>query len=155
MNKWIRRTSSERVGRLSLQIEKKIGKVTHVVNSAKELGEFIVKMRNIKEVTHFCGNLKRDELNEILSQNDITVNEIEAYRTVLNERKFEDTFNAVMFYSPSGVQSFIADNKVNNAIAFCIGQTTANEAKKHFSKVEVSAMQTIESVIKSVNKYYA
>lgn len=135
-------------------IEKKIGKVTHVLNSAKELGEFIVKMRNIKEVTHFCGNLKRDELSVILSQNDITVNEIETYRTVLNERKFESVFNAVLFYSPSGVQSFIADNKVNDAIAFCIGQTTANEAKKHFSKVEVSAMPTIESVIKSVNKYY-
>jgi hydroxymethylbilane synthase len=136
-------------------IEKKIGKVTHVVNSAKELGEFIVKMRNIKEVTHFCGNLKRDELSDILSQNDIVINEIEAYRTVSNERKFEDKFDTILFYSPSGVQSFIADNNANESIAFCIGQTTANEAKKHFSKVEVSNMPTIESVIKSVNKYYA
>ena len=112
-------------------------------------------MRNIKEVTHFCGNLKRDEFNEILTQNNIEVNEVEAYRTVLNERKFEDEFNGVLFYSPSGVQSFIADNKAKDAVAFCIGQTTANEAKKHFSKVDVSKMPTIESVLKSVNKYYA
>jgi hydroxymethylbilane synthase len=136
-------------------IEKRIGKVTHALNSAKELAEFIVKMRNIKKVTHFCGNLKRDELNEILTQNKIEVNEIEAYRTVLNERKFEEVFDAVLFYSPSGVQSFIEDNKTNESIAFCIGQTTVNEAKKHFSKVEISTMPTIESVIKSVNKYYA
>ena len=64
-------------------------------------------------------------------------------------------FDAVLFYSPSGVQSFIEDNETNESIAFCIGQTTANEAKKHFSKVEMSSMPTIESVIKSVNKYYA
>ena len=88
-------------------------------------------MRNIKKATHFCGNLKRDELNEILTQNKIEVNEIEVYRTVLNERKFEEVFDAVLFYSPSGVQSFIEDNETNESIAFCIGQTTANEAKKN------------------------
>ncbi|PHR69037.1 MAG: hydroxymethylbilane synthase [Lutibacter sp.] len=136
-------------------IEKKFGqKVTHVENSAKELAAFIVRMR-LEEITYFCGNLKRDELNEILTQNDIKINEVEAYRTVFNERKFDGSFDGILFYSPSGVQSFIADNDVNDAVAFCIGQTTANEAKKHFSKIEVSAMPTIESVLKSVNKYYA
>jgi uroporphyrinogen-III synthase len=73
---------------------------------------------------------------------------------LLNERKFEDTFGGVLFYSPTGVESFIADNKPNNAVAFCIGNTTANEAKKHFSKVEVAKLPTIESVLKSVNQYY-
>lgn len=136
-------------------IEKKLNrKVTHVENSAKELADFLVKMR-LEEATYFCGNLKRDELNEVLTKNNVKVDEVEVYRTVLNERKFEDKFNAILFYSPSGVQSFIEDNKTNDAIAFCIGQTTADEAKKHFSKVEISSMPTIESVLKSVNKYYA
>ncbi len=136
-------------------IEKKFGqKVTHVENSAKELAAFIVRMR-LEEITYFCGSLKRDELNIILSENNIKINEVEAYRTILNERKFESIFDGVLFYSPSGVQSFIADNDTNDAVAFCIGQTTANEAKKHFSKIEVSIMPTIESVLKSVNKYYA
>jgi hydroxymethylbilane synthase len=135
-------------------IEKRIGKITHFENSAKELAEFIVRMRNIKTITYFCSEVRRDELQAILKENEIEVNEVEAYRTLLNERKFEDTFGGVLFYSPTGVESFIADNKPNNAVAFCIGNTTANEAKKHFSKVEVAKLPTIESVLKSVNQYY-
>lgn len=136
-------------------IEKKIGKVKHVSNSVKELANYIIEQNSIDNVTYFCGNLRRDELTILLSEKSIEVEEIEVYRTVKNERKFKDEFDAVLFYSPSGVQSFIDDNQVNDAIAFCIGQTTAVEAKKHFSKVEVSSMPTIENVIKSVNKYYA
>lgn len=134
-------------------IEKKIGKVTHVENSVKDLANFIVKMR-LNEVTYFCGSMKRDEFSLILKEKKITVNEIEAYRTVLNERKFEDKFNGILFYSPSGVISFIENNQAQNAIAFCIGETTATEAKKHFDKVEIATMPTIESVIKLVNNYY-
>ncbi len=134
-------------------IEKKIGKVTHVENSAKELAKFIIKMR-LEEVTYFCGSLKRDELKTILSENNIAINEVEAYRTILNERKFEGSFNGILFYSPSGVESFMNENQPNDAVAFCIGETTATEAKKHFAKVEVAKLPTIESVLKMVNQYF-
>ena len=39
-------------------------------------------------------------------------------------------------------------------MAFCIGETTGEEAKKHFKNVEVSKLSTVESVLKSVNKYF-
>ncbi len=135
-------------------IEKKFSKkVTHVENSAKDLAGFLVKMR-LKEITYFCGEFKRDELRDVLSKNKIAINEIEVYRTILNERTFEETFNGVLFYSPSGVESFMNNNQPKKAIAFCIGQTTATEAKKHFDKVEVAKLPTIESVLKLVNQYY-
>ena len=135
-------------------IEKKIGKkVTHVENSAKELAKFISKMR-LNSATYFCGNLKRDELNTILSENGVEVTNIEAYRTVLNERKFEETFNGILFYSPSGITSYLEDNADRTAVAFCIGETTAEEARKHFEKVEVAELPSIENLIKTVNKYY-
>ena len=134
-------------------IERKIGKVTHVENSAKELAKFIVKMR-MEEVTYFCGNLKRDELSITLSENNIAINEFEAYRTILNERKFESTFDGILFYSPSGIESYLNDNSDTKAVAFCIGETTATEARKHFEKVEVSELPSIENVIKSVNRYF-
>ena len=134
-------------------IEKKIGKVTHVENSAKELAKFIIKMR-LEEVTYFCGSLKRDELKTILSENNIVINEVEAYRTILNERKFDGSFDGVLFYSPSGIESYLNNNKDTNAVAFCIGETTATEARKYFEKVEVSDLPSIENVIKSVNQYF-
>ncbi|AOW20263.1 hydroxymethylbilane synthase [Urechidicola croceus] len=135
-------------------IQKKIGKVTHSENSAKELADYIASTNQIKEVTYFCGESRRDELKSILTQNKIKVNEVEAYRTILNERKFDDEFDGVLFYSPSGVESYIEDNKPNKAIAFCIGETTAKVARKYFEKVEVAKLPTIESVIKLVNQYY-
>lgn len=142
--------AGRRVKRL---IEKKIDKVTHVENSVKELADFIVRMRINETVTYFCGN-EDDQLKEILTKNEIEVNTIEAYRIVLNERKFDDDFDAVLFYDVSSVHSFMEDNQPKKAIAFCIGQATADEAKKHFDKVEVSKMPTIESVLKSVNQYF-
>ena len=79
---------------------------------------------------------------------------IEAYRTVLNERKFDKTFDGILFYSPSGIESYLNDNSDRSAVAFCIGETTAEEARKHFEKVEVASLPSIENVIKTVNKYY-
>lgn len=135
-------------------IERKIGKVTHMENSAKELASHIVRMKNIKELTYFCGNLKQEDFSSILTKNEIAVDEVEAYRTILNERKFEEVFDGILFYSPSGVQSYIEDNSDKSAVAFCIGETTAKEARKHFEKVVASKLPSIEQVIKSVNQYY-
>lgn len=136
-------------------IERQISKVAHVENSAKELALYLIKQSNLKEVTYFCGNRKRDELAEILLANNVVVNDVEAYRTLLNTRKFENCFDGIMFYSPSGIESYLIDNPNKKPVAFCIGQTTANEAKKHFDKVEVAKLPTIESVINLVNDHYS
>ena len=72
----------------------------------------------------------------------------------MNTRKFDDKFDGILFYSPSGIESYLVDNNNFDAVAFCIGFTTAFEAEKHFKKVEVAKLPTIESVIKLVNQYY-
>ena len=59
-----------------------------------------------------------------------------------------------MFYSPSTIQSYLLENNADK-IAYCIGETTANEARKHFSDVRVSKLPTVESVIALVNENYA
>jgi uroporphyrinogen-III synthase len=140
--------------RTKRKIERQISKVTHVENTAKELAKYLIKQKGIHEVTYFCGNKKRDELSNILTQNNTTVNEIEVYRTLLNKRKFNDKFDGLLFFSPSAIESYLVENKNKDSVAFCIGTTTAFEARKHFTKVEVAAMPTIESVIKLVNQYY-
>ena len=58
-----------------------------------------------------------------------------------------------MFYSPSTVQSFLKQNDANG-IAFCIGETTAEEAKKHFTDVRIAKVPTVESVIELINEHY-
>jgi len=135
-------------------IEKKIGKVVHVETSAVNLANFLVKNIKEKEVTYFCGNKRRDELPTILSENNIEVNEVESYQTQLTPRKIGENFNGILFYSPTGIESYLKDNQTSDSTAFCIGETTALEAKKYFKNVIVAAVPTVESVLKSVNEYY-
>jgi uroporphyrinogen-III synthase len=51
------------------------------------------------------------------------------------------------------VQSFLKNN-TPNCVAFCIGETTAKEAEKHFKDVRIAKIPTIESVIEMVNEHY-
>ncbi|MEL0455200.1 hydroxymethylbilane synthase [Flavobacteriaceae bacterium SZ-1-7] len=134
-------------------IEKKIGKVTHAENNAESLANYLVEFIEGTEVTYFCSDLRLDVLPTILAENHINVNEVEAYQTKYDGLKIDESVEGVMFYSPSTVESFVQKNKVE-VIAFCIGETTAKEARKHFDDVRVAKVPTVESVIELVNEHY-
>ena len=89
-----------------------------------------------------------------MQAHDIVVNEVEAYKTMINPIKIDDAFTGVLFYSPSGIDSYLEKNATDK-VAFCIGETTALEARKHFDKVEVANMPDVESVLELVNMYYS
>jgi hydroxymethylbilane synthase len=142
------------VGRRTKQlIEQKIGTVTHSENSAKKLADYLVDYMEGTEITYFCSDIRLDDLPNILADNNITVNEVDAYNTVYASLKVDDSTESIMFYSPSTVQSYISQNKPKK-IAFCIGETTAEEAKKHFKDVRIAKVPTVESVIELVNEHY-
>lgn len=136
-------------------IEQRIGKVKHSEKNAARLAEFLKgELKKDDEATFFCGDLRRDELPAILGENGIIVNEVEAYQAILDSIKIDGEVKAVLFYSPSTVQSYIQSNTADK-IAFCIGETTATEARKYFKEVKVAKMPTVESVIELVNLHYA
>ncbi|WP_445954955.1 hydroxymethylbilane synthase [Yeosuana sp.] len=142
------------VGRRTKQlIEQKIGKVKHSENNAKKLAQYLIDFMEGTDITYFCSNLRLDDLPEILKENNITLNEVEAYKTVYSSLKVDDSIESIMFYSPSTVQSFMLENKAKK-IAFCIGDSTAEEAKKHFKDVRIAKVPTVESVIELVNDHY-
>ncbi|AXP80498.1 Porphobilinogen deaminase [Mariniflexile rhizosphaerae] len=134
-------------------VETKIGKVIHFENNAKKLANYLIDYMEGTEVTYFCSDLRLDDLPTILEKNNIKVTEVEAYQTKYDGIKVANTVESVMFYSPSTVESFVQKNNTE-VIAFCIGETTANEAKKHFSDVRISKVPTVESVIELVNEHY-
>lgn len=134
-------------------VENRIGKVKHSENNAKKLAEYLVDYMEGAEVTYFCSDIRLDALPTILSENNLKVNEIEAYQTKYDGVKVSDSVEAVMFYSPSTVESFTQKNN-KEVIAFCIGETTAAEARKHFDDVRVAKVPTVESVIELVNEHY-
>lgn len=136
-------------------IEQKIGKVKHSENYAKSLAAYLVEFVDGTEVTHFCSDIRLDELSNTLEKNHIKVNEVEAYKTILDSEKIDPNIEGIMFYSPSTVESYLINNSAQGKIAYCIGDTTAAEAEKYFKEVLVAKIPTVESVIDLVNEHYA
>ena len=135
-------------------IEDRIGKVKHFEKNAKKLAEYIVDYLEGTEVTYFCSNLRMDDLPNILTNSGITVNEIEAYKTKHTPVNIPQNVKGVLFFSPSTVESYLQLNKTD-IIAYCIGESTAKVARKHFAKVYVAKIPDMESVIELVNENYS
>ena len=132
-------------------IENTIGPVKHAARSAKKLAEHLVEYIDGTEVTYFCSNMRMDDLPSILSENGIVVNEIETYKTKYDAVEVGSSVEGVLFYSPSTIKSYLTKN-TSDKIAYCIGETTATEARKHFKTVYVAKMPDAESVIALVNE---
>lgn len=134
-------------------INQKIGDVKHSEKNAQKLAEYLSENIKGQEVTYFCSDLRLDTLPKVLSENEIKVHEVEAYKTMYSPADVDEKVEGVLFYSPSTVESYIQKNSTDK-VAFCIGTSTAKEAEKHFEKVEVAKVPTVESVIELVNLHY-
>jgi len=134
-------------------IEQKIGKVAHQAKNAEVLANYLVEYLEGTEVTYFCSDLRLEALPKILKDNHITVREIVAYSTKLDPLEINQNAEAVMFFSPSTVSSFIQENTIR-PMAFCIGETTAKEARKYFKDVKTAQFPSVESVIEAVNNTF-
>jgi len=129
--------------------------VSKTAKNALELAQFLVKNHKNDVFSFFCGNKRRAELPKELQENNINFIEEVLYNTVLNAQSFEKEFEAVLFYSPSGVQSYVKENSLKNSMAFCIGNTTAKEAEKHTSNIIISNISSVENVLDLVQNTFA
>lgn len=130
----------------------KVFKMTHY---ASELADFIVKNHKNEAFHFFCGNIRSDVLPSELKKANIPLFETETYKTTLNLKHFDQKWDGILLFSPSGVRSFIEGFKnasgeipsYSETIAFCIGATTASEAKKNNLQTRIAATTTVESVL--------
>ncbi len=127
-------------------------KVIKMTDYATELADYLVKNHKNDSFHFFCGNIRSDEIPSKLKENNIDFEEIEVYKTTLNPKKFEKEFDAILFFSPSGVRSYFTNNSppecgAGGCFAICIGTTTASEAKKYIENAVISNATTVESVI--------
>ena len=101
-----------------------------VTRHAKELSEFIIDSSSKEKFLHFCGNLALDVLNKTLPLQNISYKKVPVYETQLLYPQVSADYDAVCFFSPSGVRSFAKFNSLENLKIFSIGQTTEKELKK-------------------------
>ena len=141
------------VGHKTMQLLEENGQnVVKTTENASELAKFIVKYHKNKAFYFFCGNLRRDEIPSVLKNAKIALFEVKTYKTVLKPSKFDQKWDEILFFSPSGVESFTSEHNIGNSLVVCIGETTASEAKKHTNNIIVSKETTIESVLNEVIK---
>ncbi len=133
-------------------------KVAVYMDYASELAEIITLIYKNESFTFFSGNLRKETLPRALKEVGVKFNEIEVYQTKLAPFKIskEEKFDAILFFSPSGVESYLKNNKIKTETCFCIGETTAETLKNNKIKsIVIAGAPTIEDVIFEVIQYYS
>ena len=121
---------------------------------AEDLAEIITLIYSSENYTFFSGNLRRETLPKALKDAKIKFNEIQVYETTLTPQKIKTPVDAILFFSPSGIESYLKENKIKNETCFCIGTTTSSALEGITKNVIVATQPTIEDVIEEVIAEY-
>lgn len=135
-------------------IEKAGYTVLAYADYAEQLADIIIKKHSGKSFTFFSGSMRRDTLPKALANANIDFNEAEVYKTVLSPHIINNKLDGILFYSPSGVESYIKNNKIHKEVCFCIGITTANALKGITDNIVIANKPTLENVIIQCLNYY-
>ncbi len=121
----------------------------------KLLAQKLLEM-NLGSVYFFCGNIRRDELPEMLKKQGVLFHEAVVYETILNRIKTEENYDAVLFFSPSAAESYFSVNDIDpGTVCFAIGETTAASIK-YFTRnnIIISPNPNQEMMTEEVLKYF-
>jgi len=129
--------------------------VFEVANCAENLITIISQKYMNQSFSFFCGNLSLPTIPNHFIKKHIIFAKVLVYETQKTPLAYPITFDALLFFSPSGVESFLEQNQINHQKCFCIGHTTAKALTKHHkNNIIIAENSTIESVLNSLNNYY-
>lgn len=135
-------------------IEKGGFSVAAFAEYAEELARQIIAGFSAEQFTFFSGSLRRETLPKALDDAGIILNEIQVYETALTPIKVNSETDAVLFFSPSAVYSFLQANEIGSKTCFCIGTTTAEALAGKTERMVVASNPGIENVIVKCINYY-
>lgn len=124
------------------------------VDYASDLAEIITLIYSKENYTFFSGNLRKETLPKALKEAKVNFNEIQVYETTLTPHKIKTAVDGILFFSPSGVESYLKDNKIKSEICFCIGNTTAEAVEKITQNIIVADQPAVDNVIEDVIEEY-
>ncbi len=142
------------VGKRTEQLINDFGaKVQIFAENAEKLSNAIIENVSDKKFYYFCAEDRLDTLPNKLTEANISWKEIPVYKTQYTPKKYNQQFHGVLFYSPSGVESFFSVNTMPEH-SFCIGETTAKAVKKYTKNYTVATITTVENVLVKAIKYF-
>ncbi len=127
-------------------------RVLWMAENALELAKMISSEYATSSFLFLHGDRARIELPVYLKDNGVSIESREVYKTTLTPKHFTEEFESILFFSPSAVRSHAQMNTLSNVTAYCIGNTTAKEAKKYCKCVFTADSPTIEAVLIKVNE---
>ena len=120
----------------------------------EELTPFLITNYYQNTFTFFSGNLRQDTLPMAFQKANITFEEKQVYTTVFTPIKVDSKADGILFFSPSGVKSYLKENTITNQVCFCIGTTTANEVAKTTKNIVIANQPTVENTIIQCINYF-
>lgn len=125
-------------------------------HNASALGEVIVSENITEKLYFFCGNIRRDDLPNKIASSKIILEEILVYNTTMLNKTIEKTYNGILFYSPSAVESFFSVNKISETvIIFAIGKTTAESTEKFCeNKIIIGNVSSKKALLQTSIDYF-
>ena len=121
---------------------------------AEELAPIIQQEFSKVHIAFFAGNIRRNTLPDAMNEVAILFDEYPVYTNSENPIEIVAETNALLFYSPSGIRSYLKRNTITNQMCFCIGTTTADALKGISENIVIATQQTVENVIVQCINYY-
>ena len=146
------------VGERSAQKLRKKGVLVHAVaDSAADLEKILFSGRYALESSplyYFCGNRHLPTLPNAFKAAKRPLNIRIVYETNGVEKAFERNFEALFFYSPSGVTAFTENNKIGDAFVVAIGPTTAQAVARHSKQYVVAKKPSFAHMLSALRAHY-
>lgn len=117
-----------------------------------ELASVICNQYQKSSFSFFSGSLRRDILPEAMNLAQVNFEEVVIYKTILQSHKISFKPDGILFFSPSGVESYLQKNTITDETCFCIGKTTAEALETN--NTLIANQPTIENtIICCINHY--
>ena len=101
-------------------------------------------------IAFFVSTHRLNTLPDFFASEKLQVAEITVYDTVFTPITLAEPVDAILFFSPSGVQSYLSTHTAAAEQVFCIGTTTAQAATPHWASVIVATEPTVDGVLQTV-----
>lgn len=130
-------------------------KVLETQEYAENLAPIIQQKYSSAQIAFFAGNLRRDVLPDAMRKSNISFEEYTVYQNLANPIEIQAKTDALLFFSPSGIHSYLQQNTIENQTCFCIGTTTAATLNGITNNIVIANKQTVENVIIQCVNYYS
>lgn len=140
-------------GKTKATIEQLFLKAEIVADAAngQQLAEKIIAISDLKNILFFSGNKRMSTIPRALETAAINLQEIVVYATDLTPAEFQENFAAIIFFSPSAVESFFSVNKISKeTILFSIGATTTKALGLFSANIIESAFPSEKEIVRTI-----